>query len=94
MSAGTSAVAVRGNRLGVEVVHEGTASRREASKGDGELDALAVGAGGSLDGSGKSAALLHRKSTNVLGAHGVAGDDGSGSALSGNSGGRGQDGDD
>lgn len=94
MSAGTSAVAVRRNRLSVEVVHERTASLGKASEGDLELDALAVGAGGGLDGSGESAALLGGKSTDVLGAHGVAHYDGSGSALGGDSGGRGQNGDD
>lgn len=94
MSASVSAVAIGRDGLSVEVVHEWAASLGEASERDLELDAFAVGAGGGFDGSGESAALLGGESTDVLGAHGVAHYDGSGSALGGDGGGRGQDGDD
>jgi hypothetical protein len=81
----------------IRTVHEGAASLGQASDGDSEVDTLAIGTGGGLDGTTESRTSLLRKRADVLGADGVAGHFRSGSdgrGLSSDGGGRSQDGDD
>jgi hypothetical protein len=81
----------------IRTVHEGAASLGQTSDGDSEVDALAIGTGGSLDGTSESRTGLLRKRTDVLGADGVAGhlrSGGDGRGLSSDGGGRSQDRDD
>jgi hypothetical protein len=79
-------------------VHEGATSLGKTREGNGELDTLAIGTGGGLDGASESGTGLLGKSTNELVADGVVGHLRSGRNSRGlssdGSGGRGQHGDD
>lgn len=74
VGAGCGAVAVLGDWLLVEVVHEGAASGWEAAEGDAEQDTDTVRSRDGGDGATERAALLHRQSSDVAGTRGVASD--------------------
>jgi len=74
VGAGGGAVAVLGDWLLVEVVHEGTAGGWEAAEGDAEQDTDTIGSRDGGDGATERAALLDGKSSDVAGARGVASD--------------------
>ena len=67
MGAGASAVAIGGNGLLVDVVHEGTTGGGEARKGNGEADAFAISARDGGNGTTEGAAGFLRQSAHVAG---------------------------
>lgn len=75
----TSAVAVRWNRLLVNVVHERTALGRKTRDGDREFDASAIFGGHGVERSSQSRALLLRESCDVHLTDSVASDSWGGS---------------
>jgi hypothetical protein len=75
VSASAGAVAVGGDRLLVDVVHEGTTSSWESREGDAELDASTFGSRDSDNGATDRAAFLDRQSSNIAGTGGAIGDD-------------------
>lgn len=94
VSTSGSAVAVGRDRLSMNVVHERAASGWETGKVNAKLDTLAVGSGGTLNGTREGASRLLRKRSNVLCADGVVCYYGGVGRLSGDGRSRGQDGDD
>lgn len=90
----SSAVAVGRDRLGMDVVHERAASGWETGKVNAKLDTLAVGTGGTLNGTREGASGLLGKRSNVRCADGVVCYYGGVGRLSGDCRSRGQDGDD
>jgi hypothetical protein len=94
MGASSSAVAVGGHRLLVQVVHEGATSSGQAGEGDAELDADAVRGRDGSDGAADGAAFLDGQRSDVAGAGGAVGDLGRGGGLRAGEGGRGDEGDD